>query len=532
MNDVIKNWKGQDWKWEDRGIEWTDETLEWKKEVSAKWTERIAAKWSSDDEIKWDWVWKIEEKLKDNRDRNATEREQDNGNLVWVPDKQYKARHFPDLIKNDTTSKNQEQVNKGQSDKTQPNPKQEQRSKDSDETPDDIKLPSWIPLASSAPFGLFPHPGMNIQKTGRINADPLVGLPQDDHRNYNAAQTRSTDLASLKFRKRPLLGHYSLYVKGFIFDEIQRVEDASQNGPIPASWLELGGWNDAQKTHPPDEFWRTLVADRGKDNRNPPYYYVRACSESAIKGGLRSGGINTTALINDECNSIIAEFCRRVQAVIWNRCLFKTAKAGILGLASDKLREGDKVAIIYGCTVPVILREYNNKTDEDMRRERFDDYAESLKAVIWKCEEKRIRKLRLIGKGGVDNDVKEDTKEANERLKEYSRISIDSEESRKRLIELAAKWEEEHSKKNEPQGKEPAENQDQRDDGSTGSSDGSGESSQKKSKRAQNEEDARRMDPGRYYILMGESYVHGMMDGEALRKRFYGDIADQNFELR
>lgn len=290
---------------------------------------------------------------------------------------------------------------------------------------------------------------MHIQKTGRINADPLVGLPQDGHRNYSAAQTESVDMTALKFRKRPLLGHYSLYVRGFIFDEVEQVTDASQNGSIPATWLELGGWKSATETHPPDEFWRTLVADRGKDNRNPPYYYARACSESAIKGGLRGGGINTTALINDERNSIIAEFCRRVQGVIWNRRLFKT-KAGILGLASDKVREGDKVGIIYGCTVPVILRENNDKTDEDMRRERFDDYAESLKSVIRKGEEKRKRKLALIQGGGVKDAVKEDTKEANKRLKEYSRISKTTEESRKRLMELSGAWERGRNKTNEP----------------------------------------------------------------------------------
>ncbi|KAI1383058.1 heterokaryon incompatibility protein-domain-containing protein [Hypoxylon trugodes] len=305
-----------------------------------------------------------------------TERESCGGNVGrekkkkrgWEPGQQYKEKHFPDLAKLEKRKSSPDPRSYGAS---------EANTKNYTENAD-LQLPSWILRASSAPFGLFHHPGMNIQKTGRINADPLVGAPEDGHRNYNANQTQSVDMAALKFRKRPPLLHYSLLVKGFVFDEVVKVTDASQNGSIPATWLELGGWKDPQHKDPPDEFWRTLVADRGKDNRNPPYYYSRACRESAMKGGLRSGGINTIALINDERNSIISEFCRRVQAVIWNRRLFKT-KGGVLGLASSEVSKGDKVGIIYGCTVPVILRKSTKKTSIEVDREEFDDAVESLR---------------------------------------------------------------------------------------------------------------------------------------------------------
>ncbi|KAI1088697.1 heterokaryon incompatibility protein-domain-containing protein [Rostrohypoxylon terebratum] len=480
MEEVNDRWKAEwkaehkVWQWEDKEIEWIDQTPNRRKGKASRW--KITYNWG------WYFGWGDKENRGNSNSGKNTMKGGQNTEKDWTDVKQ---------------------------------------TSGATKVTDDIKLPSWIPLASSAPFGLFPHPGMHIQKTGRVNADPLVGVPQDGHRNYSAAQTESVDMTALKFRKRPLLGHYSLYVKGFIFDEVEQVTDASQNGSIPATWLELGGWKDAKETHPPDEFWRTLVADRGKDNRNPPYYYARACSESAIKGGLRSGGINTTALINDERNSIIAEFCRRVQAVIWNRRLFKT-KAGILGLASDKVRKGDKVGIIYGCTVPVILREHNGKTDEEMRREKFEDYAESLKSVILKCEEKRKRKL--------------DAREANERLKEYARILKITEQSNKKLMELSGAWEKRHiDKKKELNRNEPG-GKNQRDSSSSisaeGSSDGGKDIDQKVSGKVKNELEAKKKDPTRYYTLLGESYVHGMMDGEALRKKFYGDIADQTFEIR
>jgi len=132
-------------------------------------------------------------------------------------------------------------------------------------------LPRWVALSSRAPFSMYQHPGIITWKTGRSNADPLVGQPQDGHRNYSAAQTNPVDLDTLRFRRRQKCGHYSLYVRGFELDTVNKVLDASQGGNIPKSWLNLGGWENYDHD-PPDHFWRTMVADRGRDNRNPPYY--------------------------------------------------------------------------------------------------------------------------------------------------------------------------------------------------------------------------------------------------------------------
>lgn len=158
----------------------------------------------------------------------------------------------------------------------------------------------------------------------------------------------------------------------------------------------MAGWENAVdgQTDPPVEFWRTLVADRGKDDRNPPYYYATACRESVSKGGLRGGSVDTAALINSERNSIIAEFCRRVQAVIWNRCLIKTDEPlNVLGLASQHVRKGDLVCIVFGCTVPVILRR-EEKPSGDLEKEKMQDDIEAMKAAMATCEEACFRKLR------------------------------------------------------------------------------------------------------------------------------------------
>jgi len=159
------------------------------------------------------------------------------------------------------------------------------------------------------------------------------------------------------------LRHFSLYVRGFELDKIVHVQSPSQNGAIPKDWAAFAGWSDV-KGSPPSKFWRTLVADRGRDGRNPPVYYARACKESFQRGGFLGGAVSTTDLINDVKSSVVAQFCRRVQAAIWNRALVKTQN-GHLGLVSKDVRAGDRVCILYGCSVPVILRSNTTPKSED-----------------------------------------------------------------------------------------------------------------------------------------------------------------------
>ncbi|KAJ4363395.1 hypothetical protein N0V83_009688 [Neocucurbitaria cava] len=227
---------------------------------------------------------------------------------------------------------------------------------------EDMPLPSWIPQLSGAPHAMAHRPGHAGLKLSRINADPLVGLPSLTQRNYSAAENKAVDLKALRFRKRATLGHFSMYVRGFMLDRIEVVEQVARNGAIPREWAELARWETA-KGHPPDAFWRTLVANRGRDGKNPPVYYSRACEESFKKGGLESGSVDTTALIEYERNSVVAQFCRRVQAVTWNRALVKT-EAGRLGLVRKDVEKDDLVCILYGCSVPVILRQSERKDDE------------------------------------------------------------------------------------------------------------------------------------------------------------------------
>jgi len=292
----------------------------------------------------------------------------------------------------------------------------------------------------------------------------------------------------LKFRKRSYMGHYSLYVTGFKVDEVDEVRDASQGGSIPNSWLELSGWEPPYTQDPPSAFWRTIVADRGSDNRNPPYYYARACRESVGKGGRESGSVNTTDLINNERNSIIAEFCRRVHAVIWGRSLFRTKQGKQLGLGKD-VQKGDLVCILHGCTVPVILRA-QKKNEGDKAKESFEDSYEAVKSCIKRLDkisvcraryEKQKEKYKKQGHSTSDSNWEQDVKSA-------------------------------HKKVNYILGKDK----------------------DRRKASAQRETTKQRFKPDEdnFYVFKGESYVHGCMDGEAVRDRFYGTEQEWVYELR
>lgn len=462
----------------------------------------------------------------------------------------------------------------------------------------DISLPSWISRISGASFALYRHPGMHkAGRIGRMNADPLVGLPHDGHKNYSAAQNTKVDFDSgcrLRFRKRPMSDHCSLYTEGYILAKIDSVAEPARLGAIPETWTKVAGWDNAVdgKTEPPAEFWRTLVADRGKDGRNPPYYYATACRESVRKGGLRGGSVDTGALINSERNSIIAEFCRRVQAVIWNRCLIKTDEPlSVLGLASQHVQKDDLICIVFGCTVPVILRR-KHKAEGAPGKEKMQDQIESMKAAMEVCEEACFRKIRYQKRlqiekakgGGLDTIWKKEVlaeleevnsqmrkwKEREEEDKERKIAEAKDQENRKErakrrqrearmtrdeaklqplqksktmpdagLRSMVTKTGPSPVKEGMPEQSEGAQSthatppQTHGQDGHDGVREtGQTSTEQLEKERQKKKDEAREEDPKVYYEFLGEAYIHGMMDGEAVRRQINEGEPTRMFEIR
>ena len=214
--------------------------------------------------------------------------------------------------------------------------------------PDGPDLPSWIPRLSGTAFGL----GVN-RVYRRINADPLVGKPVTDGLRYKAAKNHPA------YWKEG--AEKSVIVKGFVLDTIKEKKETATAGIIPSEWRDAVQWTNVD-CYPPDHFWRTLIGNRDTHGRIPPSHWKAACRATFRRGPAR-GDLNTGELIMYDCPLTIRDFLERVRCVVWSRRLVlfdQLPQRNFLGLAPSKVKKGDKVCILFGCSVPVILRKFVN----------------------------------------------------------------------------------------------------------------------------------------------------------------------------
>ena len=223
---------------------------------------------------------------------------------------------------------------------------------DNEDSPEK-QCPSWLRTKAETAYGL-----RGDGTFMRAHADPLVGSPVLARRNYNAS--KSKDKVIYNFPDRG--GSYILAVDGFIVDTVEEVNHHAMNGNIPYKWLNAGGWKNTDQ-EPPEALWRTLVGDRASNGLSPPDHWPLALS-TALNQTVRKSPIDTSQLVaNQSTATSVREFLRRVQEVTWGRVLIKTIHK-YLGLAHETAKEGDSICILYGCSVPVVLRRIS-ATDAD-----------------------------------------------------------------------------------------------------------------------------------------------------------------------
>ena len=216
--------------------------------------------------------------------------------------------------------------------------------------------------------------------------------------------------------------------------------------------------------------------------------------------------------------SIVAEFYRRVQAVIWNRSLMRT-KNRALGLVGKGARQGDLICVLYGCSVPVVLRKHVKSTGEILTEEEElvnDQEAAAAKLVrifrknkalqTLKHKYPRFKMKKRVGKdlsastdrddgfpdcrtsvnGGPDTPLGDDLPPNGTELKPISSLSTCD-----------------YVGTNGPVFSEPV-----------------------------TEISAIPAQRHVWFEFIGECYVHGMMDGEAIEKQNKEKLQRQLFELR
>ena len=149
-----------------------------------------------------------------------------------------------------------------------------------------------------------------------------------------------------------------MFVRGIQIDIVTEVSSRIPTGTLTQECLEMGGWNGRNDpdAEVPDELWRTLVAGRGPDGGNPPSWYYRACWKS-LHLGTSAGDVIITGLItNPKTPSLVVEFLKRVQGIVWNRLFVRSQERKLFGLGPRGTRLRDRICVLFGCSVPVILR--------------------------------------------------------------------------------------------------------------------------------------------------------------------------------
>ncbi|KAK8115916.1 hypothetical protein PG984_012418 [Apiospora sp. TS-2023a] len=261
-----------------------------------------------------------------------------------------------------------------------------------------VTLPSWIQTIGESPWKFH---GQGTQ--GHPDEDSLVGRP--GRARYNASRGQSpgvrfgmrwrchteplrsrmgsappdvsTDsrISLTPFRDPFPAGRstaaHRLHARGIVIATLNWVSGRETMGTIHKEYLVKGGWvvDGGPPKKVPDKLWRTLVADRDEDGNNtPPWYHMAALHCMALADS--NGHLVISELLEQEIQyrqrlpQLSIEYLKRVQAVTWNRKFIQGAPSDpgcdyrepVFGLGPPPTQAGDRVCIIFGCSVPCILR--------------------------------------------------------------------------------------------------------------------------------------------------------------------------------
>lgn len=380
------------------------------------------------------------------------------------------------------------------------------------------RFPSWVATLAHAAYRPVDRSAVG-RRLIRRNPDPLVG--DADTTVYTASRAIGPPRDRSLFKYWNSLDR-SMFCQGFVLDTVDRLEFPSQLGHIPPEWPELAGWKP-RSGPPPEEFWRTLVADRGPDGRDSPSFYGPAC-ETVFHEAV-DDTLDTSMLINHG-SSVTADFLKRVQAVIWNRRMMRTGNQW-LGLAPKAAREGDLVCILYGCSVPVVLRKVY-KTQADLDKELEDEETRRANVVAYIAKNlaaraRRRREANRVGDDGAGTAITTPPRIENET---HAKLLSNSDTGQQKAASSLGK----RGAPAGPEGSPPEARKKAHKEPGRGMS--------TSNLIAMSKEHGQNTDY--YYQLIGECYVHGMMHGEALTFRWNFNkgktieerIINATFELR
>lgn len=237
------------------------------------------------------------------------------------------------------------------------------------------ELPSWAPdwsLASSPSH-------WSVTKT--VNSRPI--------RQYNASNDRKMEVqfGPLISKTRRLggqgpdvqqnevevgslvkMGDIVLHVKGIRIGVITDLSTRIVDGLISRDALEMagmpftGGCESLRNIAPQklNSLWKTLVADRDADGNPAPTRFGLALKH-LFKRILQSRSLDIEEILEDEQDANVRAFLEKVRATTNGQRLFTSTVNDLdeilLGHVPRGARLGDTIAILFGTSIPFVLRE-------------------------------------------------------------------------------------------------------------------------------------------------------------------------------
>jgi hypothetical protein len=230
-----------------------------------------------------------------------------------------------------------------------------------------MPLPSWIGVASYGQDRSF-----------RELAQSQVLLGDSGHSRYNASRGITMKAAILTGPST-----YILRARGIIIGLVQSTSTTVSEGYIRSDCLRILGCNDESKDSVHDRLWRSLALNLTPERTRAPSWYRRACNLALTKLSI-SGDLDIPRLLSGPVQaSMLVDYLQRVQTVTDGRkafrCMPRTSRHStskpafamtedhrmLVGLGPRDMEAADLLCIVFGCSVPVVLRR-RSKDPEDM----------------------------------------------------------------------------------------------------------------------------------------------------------------------
>lgn len=221
-------------------------------------------------------------------------------------------------------------------------------------------------------FGKRGKPRQRLGKDSRALTAP--GLLETAH--------LATDTASEEIGPpgRQTIAH-KLYANGMVIGFVDWTSSPVSHGVITKDCLDKGGltYSGEGRGHVCDKLWRTLVADRTADGENPPPWYPRAALH-AVSYTDNTGHLAISELLDAEkahygtLPQIVVQYLKRVRSVTWERQFIEGNPQAadlepLFGLAPSGTTKHDRICVLFGCSVPVILRPHFRESQLPEQRE-------------------------------------------------------------------------------------------------------------------------------------------------------------------